>query len=385
MDYTEAIRMQNHSLIKRINECKVLNALRLGAPLSRSHIAWATNLDKKTVTNIVDRFIEGGLVVDSGQKKMTEGRPHELLVFAPDLLCAGISVEPDRVRGLVADFHGQAVKTATLRYESGSPAALIAQRTRQLLVQLREAAPSGFRGIGIVIPAVIDSLGRIVRAANFNGLDGCSSSFFLSMEETPVYFENSSKAEALAEKWFGAARDIDDFVVVNLGIGIGAGLVFQRRLYENRGSYTGEIGHTVIEVGGNPCSCGRLGCLEAYLSERVLRPEFGVPPDSPGGLESLPRSARTDALAEEKGYLLGKALAPIVAVLNPPTLFVNGSLTRFAPYFMNGVERGVRDHCLRECAERTRLVASTLADAAGLGALSLVLREFFEVPGHYYI
>lgn len=378
--------MKNHSLMKRVNECRILNALRVGPQISRSQIAEATNLDKKTVTNAVVRLIDQGLIFEPGSKVRTEGRPHELLDFDPQELCVGLSIEPDHATGVLTDLRGNPKVSLTSKFKYGVGGGEVIRIACEVVESLLGQSARPVHGIGVAIPAVIDPEGRIVRASNFKGMEGLSLEKLGLPAGIPAWLENSSKAKALAEKWFGAAADINDFVSINLGIGIGAGIIIQRRLYNGSGFFAGEIGHTIIFEGGKRCSCGKRGCLEAYLSENTILKELSLICSLPiTKIEEAPKSPEARSAFRGMGYLLGKALAPVVNVLNPSRIFVNGALARFSPSFMEGTTRGVKDYSLPECAGKTEIVASLLPNAAELGAASLVLSSVFEIPDQFYV
>ncbi|MDX8056717.1 ROK family protein [Lentzea sp. BCCO 10_0798] len=156
--------------------------------------------------------------------------------------------------------------------------------------------------------------------------------------DVPVLLDNPLKAITQAEQMFGAARDRDDVIVVNLGTGVGLGVVAGGRLLRAATNSAGEWVHTVLHVGGEACRCGNLGCVEAYVGAGALiRLLAEVDPDS--GLlapddqeETVVRLARAvhdgDSAAVETLTLfarpLGLALAYAVNTLNPELIVFSG-------------------------------------------------------------
>lgn len=130
---------------------------------------------------------------------------------------------------------------------------------------------SSFVGVGIGCPGLIDSnRGEIVFAGNL-GLSYYplvkTVSESLAM---PVKITNDANAAALGEAKFGAGKKYNDSILVTLGTGVGGGIVIDGKLFEGGNSAGTEIGHMVIVKNGEPCNCGRRGCLEAYASATAL-------------------------------------------------------------------------------------------------------------------
>lgn len=86
----------------------------------------------------------------------------------------------------------------------------------------------------------------------------------------PIYLDNDANAAAYGEYMAGAAKDANISVMITLGTGVGGGIVIDGKIYRGFNYAGAELGHTVIEVGGRPCTCGRKGCFEAYSSATGL-------------------------------------------------------------------------------------------------------------------
>jgi predicted NBD/HSP70 family sugar kinase len=385
----KTIEISNHELMKRINRAKVLNAIRLNLSLSRSDIARLVGLDKKSITNFVSEIIAEGLVEEVGRKMVAKGRPLTLLDFSHDgPLVAGLDISAECVSGVLLDFRGEIYSSQSVPLGENAAAAVIAKAVKNVFASLEEVAKKRLYGTGLSVQGVIDlEQGLVIESINLPGLRGFNfRESFEKISDRKMYFEESSRAKALAEKWFGAGRQHDDFVCIDLGVGIGAGLVSDRRLYRGAGEYAGEIGHVVIERAGRECRCGNRGCLEAYLSERVLLEKIG---GAATGARSLAEIGEVDSGArkvlEQAGSDLGEGLAVLVNVMNPTTIILNGNLMRFEDIVMPKVWEGLKRNSLAACLEGTEVIASTLPQAAALGAAAVVLSEVFELEGYYYI
>ena len=125
---------------------------------------------------------------------------------------------------------------------------------------------------GIAAPGSIDPKTGYVRYANNIKMTNypIADEFKSRLPVKKVFLENDANAAALAEAKAGAGKGCSDLVMITLGTGVGGGIVIDGKLYSGFNYSGAELGHTVIEVGGRPCTCGRNGCFEAYSSATGL-------------------------------------------------------------------------------------------------------------------
>ncbi len=126
--------------------------------------------------------------------------------------------------------------------------------------------------VGIAAPGSIDPVKGIVRYCN--NIPMVDYPIVAELKNripvNKVYLENDANAAALAEAKAGAGKGYSDLVMITLGTGVGGGVVIGGKLYSGFNYCGAELGHTVIEFGGKPCTCGRRGCFEAYSSATGL-------------------------------------------------------------------------------------------------------------------
>ena len=312
-------------------------------------------------------------------------------------LTIGIDVGGTKVAGGVVDTDGRVL--AQTRCDT--PASDVA-RTRGVIIDVvRElAATHQVTAVGIGAAGWIDRGRSTVRyAPNLAWRDECLQEQIAAAVDLPVVVENDANAAAWAEFRFGAARDIDSSMVMfTVGTGIGGGLVLDGRLVRGGFGIAGELGHVSAVPDGEPCGCGRRGCLEQYASGRALvrraRDAAARHPECAANLLSLvdgdldaitgpvvTTAARAgDKVAceaiQETGRWLGVGLADLVQILDPEVLVVGGGVAE-AGELLLGPAREAYHQAL---AARGRLpVASVrvarLANNAGVvGAADLARR-----------
>src|SRR3984893_2326880 len=131
---------------------------------------------------------------------------------------------------------------------------------------------SALQGIGIGVPGIIDlKTGMLHEAPNLPGWSETPVQAEIErLLGTRVILENDANVAALGEKWLGAARDVDDMVMLTLGTGVGGGIVLEGRIWHGMTGMAGEFGHMTVEPEGPPCGCGNRGCVEQYASATAV-------------------------------------------------------------------------------------------------------------------
>jgi glucokinase len=196
----------------------------------------------------------------------------------------------------------------------------------------------------------------------------------------PVALDNDANAGTLGEWKFGAGRGFQDLVYVNIGTGIGGGVVAGGRLVRGARNLAGEIGHIVVRCGGPLCTCGRRGCLEACASgDAIARRGREALGHAVKGEELFAMARAGDGRARDvlAGVIddLAVGIGTAVSLLNPDTVIIGGGLSE-APedLFLEPLRRAVPGYCLAEAAAQLRIEPAQLRyDAGIMGAIALAL------------
>ena len=157
--------------------------------------------------------------------------------------------------------------------------------------------------IGIGTPGIANSSTGIIEYSNNLGFKDTPMvkyiTEFIGRDDTPVFIENDANAAAYGEYVAGAAKGAKNAVCITLGTGVGGGIIIDGKIYSGSNFAGAEIGHTVIEVDGAQCSCGRKGCFEAYSSAT------GLIRMSKEAMELFPDSIM-NTMADEKGKVTAR-------------------------------------------------------------------------------
>lgn len=250
-------------------------------------------------------------------------------------------------------------------------------------------------GIGIGAPNGNYFNGTIEFAPNlpWRGVIHLAELFHQQLK-VPAFLTNDANAAALGEMYFGAARDIRDFIFVTLGTGLGSGIVVNGDLVYGHDGFAGELGHTIILQHGRACGCGRRGCLEQYCSAtglvktyvELLRnadPELlgNTPAEQLNSKWVYDKAMSGDELAftafNYTGELLGLALANSVAYTSPAAIFLFGGLANAGELLFTPTHLSFEKNLLSIYKDKVKLLPSGLPenDAPLLGAASLAWNE----------
>ena len=373
--------MANQSYLKRVNQRRILLAVRESGALSRSAIADQLALDRKSMTNLANELIADGWLCESGIASSQRGRPGTLLELDRSRhLFLGLHLSENAANAVLINLHGQILGRDQRAFALPAELPQLRSALREVYLPLRRLAGDRLQAIGLSVPGILDfASGTMLRSVNLQALDGVELKSLLPSDlPAELYLEESSRAKALAELWFGIGQGRSSFVSIDLGVGIGAGIVIGKRL--QGGAFAGEIGHVLIEPGGRLCACGHRGCLEAYISERILCQELGEALQqqltSLEQIQSLNPAA--EAILQQAGHSLGRGLAALVNILCPPLLVLHGNLTRFQQYLFPAMEKGLADAALPSCRSRVEVrISSFGSEAAALGAAATPLENVF--------
>ena len=207
-----------------------------------------------------------------------------------------------------------------------------------------------------------------------------------------VRITNDANAAARGEKTYGVAKNIDDFIMITLGTGVGSGIITHGRLLYGHDGFAGELGHVCAVQNGRQCNCGLKGCLETYASamgvartareflqdnsrESLLRK---IDPEKISSKDIFEAAEQGDDMAKEifafTGRILGRCMADFVKFSSPQAIVLFGGLTKSRKYFHDEMVRAMNDNLMQIWKGKIEILYSSLkeSDAAILGASSMV-------------
>src|SRR5918993_5179124 len=264
---TQAARLNT---IRDINRQIVLNYVREREPISRAEIARETDLQRSTISAIVEDLKTEGLIEEVGEGESTGGRrPTLLKLRAVGPIAVGVSITPTCTTVATSDLAGRVIDQQEFLTDPDKTLSQVIDVVRDFSVRYS----GSIEGVGISLPGLVDpSTGNALYIPYFLWRDLPISEMIAKAVGLPVVIDNDANAMALAELWFGrpevtAARD---FIMVLVAEGVGTGIIFDGQVYRGQRGAAGEFGHMVIGTNAPvACSCGNDDCWEAFASERA--------------------------------------------------------------------------------------------------------------------
>ncbi|MDO5415658.1 MAG: ROK family protein [Lachnospiraceae bacterium] len=301
--------------------------------------------------------------------------------------------------GLVSET-GEILGKGSIPTRSGRPAGEIVKDMAELAV--KTAADYGLKmeqveAVGIGVPGTANQERGIVEYANNLGFfdEPVLEMMRDCLPGTKVYFDNDANAAAWAEFLVGSGKGSTSLVAVTLGTGVGGGIVLDGKLYQGINFGAAELGHMVIVQGGEPCTCGRRGCFEAYASatalirqtreameahrESVLWELCGQDLEQVEGKTLFDAVRREDETAKQvlDQYIqyLGTGIVNIVNIFQPEVICIGGGISKAGELLLGPLNQMLDEgDYARYSEKRTRLVIASLENDAGIIGAALLGR-----------
>ncbi len=285
-----------------------------------------------------------------------------------DPLYLAIDIGGTKLAAGVVDDHGRVV----VRDRVATPQRDVWAAIERLVKRVMAAAPAPLVACGAGCGGPMDMPAATVSPLHIPTLiDFRLHDALVDLTGLTTFVDNDAKALTLGEAWCGAGRGEMNMIGVVIGTGVGGGILSNGRLLQGRLGNAGHIGHMVVESEGRPCSCGGVGCLEAYACGPAIEAETGRPP------QRAPQ-----AIIERTGLLVGRALASLAAVVDCNVAVIGGSVALgFGEAFFAAAQSEVNQRAKLSFTEHLEVRRAALGElapligAAALARLGLVGRS----------
>jgi predicted NBD/HSP70 family sugar kinase len=379
--------------LRRDNRAAVLWSLYLGQARSRQDLSAATGLSAASVTNVIRELLDEGIVVETGLADSDGGRPRAILGMNPQYgYVAGVDIGETRTRVELFDL------TMAERAKAEFPLdpykhdvnVVVSQILSGLTAVISDSGtdPAAVLGVGVGVPGIIEQRPEVLVHGQTYGWDAVPLGRMLRAGTgLPLHFDNGAKTMGQAEMWFGAGRGARNAVVVLIGSGVGASLIFDGTTYRGATSSAAELGHIIVVIGGRKCRCGSAGCLEAYAGAEAILERYGRPmaaDDQEAALGELLDAAGTSVIAaailDETAQYLGAGIASLINLLNPERVILGGwAGLRLGGRLLPAIRESARQHSLRHPFAATTIELGQLGPGAvALGAATLPMESFLN-------
>ena len=399
LDCTKTMEPFLDSLLKSRYAAEKKSILALcekGDTFSLADLARELGTSIPKVTRIVSDMEQAGILSDWGKQESATGRRPSLYGLNPEAgYFIGVEVGQETLALAVTDFTGRLVQFQdgidyTLKNTEESVLGLctcVRKHARPFL------DPDRVRAVGVNLT------GRV------NHQTGYSYSYYISEEKPirdlleagfglPVFIENDSRGMAFGEYMSGIAGDAHTVLFLNVGWGLGMGMVLDGKLFNGKSGFSGEIGHFPLLDNNQICRCGKVGCLETgasglalhrLIGERLAKGHPSILSAAYAGHRSITLNDILDAVAredvtaiecvEQVGDTLGRAVAGLINIFNPDVVVIGGRLSVTEQYLMPPLLSAVNRLSLNLVNNDTVIKVSRLGNKAGAVGASLLSKH----------
>lgn len=370
--------------------------------LSCADLSVLTNKSVPFTTKFLNELIADGSVVETGYALSTGGRRPQMYSLKPDLHYI-VSVAVDQLITTIClmdmqnNIIGELVKV-DLPLQNNANAL---EQLRNALVEFVENATipkEKIAGIGISMPGFVD-VKKGINHSFFPSGDESIVSFIRKEIEIPVLIDNDSSLIGLAELRLGTARNHKNVMVINIGWGVGLGMILNGELFRGHNGFAGEFSHIPVFKNNKICSCGKTGCLETETSLLVIVQKaieglkkgrmsvlnnfsFENVEESCNAIIDAASKGDTFAveLFSEAGYNLGLGISILITLMNPELIVLSGRGAAAGKLWLAPIQQAINEHCIPKIAEDTEIKISNFGQKVNLlGAAALVM-ENFDAP-----
>ena len=380
------------------NEKKaILGLCEKGMAFSLADLAKELGISVPKISRIVGEMQAEGYLAELGKQESAGGRRPSVYGLNPAAgYFVGVDVGPDSFSLAVTDFPGKVV-----HYQDDLPYKLVntEESALGLCARVIQALDQAHIDTGIVRSYGVNLTGRV------NHVTGYSYSYYIS-EEKPirdvfeqgfrekVSVENDSRGMAYGEYMSGISGDAGTVLFLNVGWGLGMGMVLDGKLFLGKSGFSGEVGHFPLLDNHQICRCGKIGCLETGASGIALHRLLGekLRDGHPSLLSPAFREGKEITLAdimeaidkedvtaieciESVGATLGRAVAGLINIFNPEMVIVGGRLSAAERYLMPQLKMAVNKLSLNLANNDVVIKVSRLGKRAGAIGASLLSKS----------
>ena len=285
----------------------------------------------------------------------------------------GIDLGGTKIEGILLDDSFNVVERTRIPTQQEKGYKSIINSIVSLVEELKIKASDNVT-IGVSAPGAISKKSGLIKNSNTQCLIGMPLKEDLKQAlDQEIAIENDANCFALAEATLGAAKNHNVVFGVIMGTGVGGGIVINGEVHRGRTYIAGEWGHHTLRVNGNKCYCGKLGCVETYISGPALEKRWT---ELTGKTESLPSIIHN--LGTEKGQQwkkeflenFGIGLANVIDILDPDVIVLGGGISNISFLYDEGRD-AVYDKVFSDLVD-TPILKNQLGDSAGVFGASLL-------------
>lgn len=390
----------NRDFTREVNLFNILNSIREAGMISRVEIAARTGQSRSSVTNITALLLEQGLIYEKQSTvSSSRGRRRIMLALNPQAAyTAGVKIAAYHLSFAVVDFIGQVQSSLSIPFRVADRSVdMLADVAEDGILHCLEGARlkrEALLGCGLAIPGFVDSATGTCHWSPIQNGGSNIAELLAQRLNMDVFLENDANAFTVASQWFGLGKGIRNFLVVTIEEGLGMGIVVDGKLYQGSSGIGAEFGHMVIEPDGEPCRCGKRGCIEAYAADsgimqqatKLLSKRRNAPDLDLINIEEITRMAEQGdhglrRIFQRGGESLAIGIAGLIQIFNPERIIITGEGVRAGDLVFKPMNRLLKKIVNKAQAQATQIMVQDWNDHDwAQGAAGFVLSEIYKSP-----
>lgn len=384
---------------------KLIRRLYFERHASCAALSKALGLSLPSTAKLLNQCIAKGVLIEEGLAPSTGGRRAMMYALKGNaLFTVAVAMDQLVTRISIMDMEHRpvcAVRSVELPLKNNPDALSELTRVIEETISGCGISKDQIVGIGIGMPGFID----VNKGINHSFMpcgDRSITQYIREATGLPVYIDNDSSLIALAESRFSKAKGRGTVMVINIGWGIGLGMLLNGQLFRGNNGLAGEFSHIPMFDNNILCSCGKTGCLEteSSLVRLAEKARAGLQNGTQSKISEFPQSHITDTveaiiqsaamgdrfavqLISEAGYHIGRGAAILIHLFNPSLIVLSGRGSLAGKLWLAPVQQAINEHSIPKLAEHTRVELSELGHTAELiGAAGLVMEHFGSDVSH---
>lgn len=372
----------NISTIKTENNSLILNCIRRRA-MSRAEISKSTGLSKSAVTIITKQLIDEGQLMEIGTESISYGRHPILLdIVKTRRYAMGIALDRARVTVCIVNLKLQSVDSRCRdisEFDAPDKAVLWAYQNGLEILDEKKISRELCVGIGVAAPGPLDyKRGVILTPPNFElfrdfDVRGCLAAY----SDMPVFVNNTPVLMAMYERC-KREPELNNYIYVTVDNGVGSAIFQNGRVNMGSAGFSGEIGHTTVDVNGPVCSCGNYGCLEGYVTKKAFLKLYGIDYE-----ENADKAYSGDREALDRIVRLARYFASgiinSVNMLDLDTVIISGELNYRYELLFEQLQNNINERSIITKAHKVTVLPA-LAENSAFSAVN-VIEHYFSAAG----
>lgn len=396
----------NATYINRLNKIKVLELIRKERSISRADIAKAARLSSPTVTRIVDSLINNEkLVIDVGLGASDGGRPPNLVSFASQArFIIGVDIGRTNISAALADLDAKIVQEMEEPTNADEGYTKVVDHVAAIIEKLIAASGvdrNAIMGVGLAIGGLMNKNHSTIEfSPDFHWRNVDPAKHIAGLVNLPVMIDNVTRVAAIGELHYGIGEKYRNFICVNIGYGIGAGIILDGMPFYGSHGVSGEFGHIMVSKDNDSlCHCGNHGCLEAIASgygiAETVKKRLGKgesfkafrKKDGMAGItaEAVVEAAKNgdplscEVIGEAMDYL-AIGIVNLITLFDPEAVILCGRVALAGDIIIGPIRAAVESRSINVNRSNIPIGLATFgARAALMGSIALILNEVLNL------